>query len=68
MAATGREPSGRALYVKPSDVAAENGISLGTVYALIRSGELTARRIRRQWRIPIDAYEAWKRAREEGGQ
>lgn len=44
-------------YLTPAEVAAQLRVSRGTVYRLIESGLLRARRIGGQWRIPESAVD-----------
>lgn len=53
-------------YFVPYEVCDILGISLTTVYALLRKGKLPATKIGRQWRVPrsaleqfIDRYDRW---------
>lgn len=41
----------------PLDVMEILGIGKNTVYGLLNSGKLTASRVGRSWRIPVDALE-----------
>ena len=47
----------------PEEVAVDQGISVSTVYRALRANppELPGRKVRHQWRIPIDQYEAYCR-------
>ena len=47
-------------YLTVDDVAEELSVVRITVYRLIRENGLPARKIRKEWRIPKDEYEAWK--------
>ena len=44
-------------YLTPYDVAEELGLSLTTVYNLLRAGKLPGFKVGKSWRIPKDALE-----------
>lgn len=44
-------------YLTPYDVADELGLSLTTVYNLLRSKKIPGSKIGKSWRIPKDALE-----------
>ena len=44
-------------YLTPYDVAEELGLSLTTVYNLLRAGKLPGFKVGKSWRIPKDELE-----------
>jgi excisionase family DNA binding protein len=48
--------------VTPKQVAEELGVKRRLVYKLIASGELSAYRVRKLWRVTPDALEAYRAA------
>ncbi len=54
-------PAGRLVYTV-AEVSALLSISLGGTYALVRSGDIPARKLGGRWVIPIRAFEDWLNA------
>ncbi len=55
-------------HLRPIEVAARTGLSKGTVFHGLHTGQLRAHRIGRAWVIPIEAIEEWLRGGKEGGE
>lgn len=53
----------RPTFVDPEFVAADLDVHVSTVYRALRANppEMPGRKVRHQWRIPIDQYEAYRR-------
>lgn len=54
------------MYLRPSDVARQLGLTTSAVYKMMERGELPRVRFGRAVRIPGPAFEAWLRARDAG--
>lgn len=48
-----------------SEAARKLGVSLNHVYSLVWAGKLNARKVKDQWRIPVEAVEARRTAKGE---
>lgn len=46
--------------LRPSEIASYLDVALSTIYELIRSGELPAKKIGRQYRIPREEFLRWE--------
>ena len=61
MSASLADSPARPSYLTPREIAAELRLSLNTVYAMLGTPDgIPAIRVRGQWRIPTDRYEAWR--------
>lgn len=52
-------------YLTPIEVARDLRVSVSTVYAMLKEGNLPRIRVRGQWRIPADRYDRWRRGEED---